>query len=174
MPRRDAPLVCFDKRICKDCKLEKDLNVCNFELRSKKTGRMSLRCKVCERKRINAYHSTPKGKAVEKERRERYKEWTKAYHKTPKVREKARQLRQRPDHKALRSHLNNKRRAAKIQRTPSWADLEAIKQFYKNCPPGMTVDHIIPLQGEIVSGFHIVENLQYLTKSENSKKRNKF
>lgn len=73
-----------------------------------------------------------------------------------------------------RNALNAKRRAAKLQRTPKWADLEAIKQFYINCPEGYDVDHIIPLQGNNVSGFHVLENLQYLTKSENCSKGNKF
>lgn len=68
----------------------------------------------------------------------------------------------------------NKRRACKINRTPNWADLEAITTFYKNCPKGMVVDHIIPLQGETVSGFHVVSNLQYLTREENAQKYNKF
>jgi hypothetical protein len=66
-----------------------------------------------------------------------------------------------------------KRRAAKLNQTPKWADLKAIEEFYKNCPNGMTVDHIIPLQGKNVRGLHVLENLQYLTKSENSRKRNK-
>ena len=69
---------------------------------------------------------------------------------------------------------NAKRRAAKLQRTPSWADLEAIKQFYLNCPPGKVVDHDIPLQGKNVSGLHVVENLRYLTPKENRRKSNKY
>lgn len=69
---------------------------------------------------------------------------------------------------------NAKRRAAKLRRTPKWADLAAIKQFYLDCPIGYEVDHIIPLQGVNISGFHVLSNLQYLTKSENSSKGNKF
>ncbi len=49
-----------------------------------------------------------------------------------------------------------------------------IKRFYENCPKGYEVDHIIPLQGKTVSGFHILENLQYLTKEENCKKGNRY
>ena len=60
------------------------------------------------------------------------------------------------------------------ERTPSWADKEKIFEFYKNCPNGYTVDHIIPLNGKTVSGLHIHTNLQYLTRSENSSKSNKF
>lgn len=67
-----------------------------------------------------------------------------------------------------------KRNAAKLQRTPAWADIDLIKQIYLACPEGMTVDHQIPLQGEFVSGLHVQYNLQYLTPSENSAKRNSF
>jgi hypothetical protein len=69
---------------------------------------------------------------------------------------------------------NAKRKAAKLQRTPAWADLDAIAEFYQNCPEGYEVDHIIPLQGKVVSGFHVVENLQYLTKTENIRKGNRY
>lgn len=60
------------------------------------------------------------------------------------------------------------------QRTPSWADLQKIVEFYKNCPEGYQVDHIIPLRGKKVSGLHIVENLQYLTAKENRNKSNYY
>jgi len=75
--------------------------------------------------------------------------------------------------------IENKRRAAKIERTPPWADHEANARVYVNCPPGMTVDHIIPLQGRrggkrIVSGLHVHTNLQYLTPGRNSSKGNHY
>ena len=54
-----------------------------------------------------------------------------------------------------------------------WQQSEII-EFYKNCPLGHHVDHIIPLQGKNVSGFHCIENLQYLTAEENIKKGNKY
>lgn len=67
-----------------------------------------------------------------------------------------------------------KRRATKLRATPSWADLAAIKQFYINCPLGYHVDHIIPLKGKNVSGFHVINNLQYLKAVDNLKKGNKY
>jgi hypothetical protein len=67
-----------------------------------------------------------------------------------------------------------KRRAVKLQQTPKWADLKAIEQFYKNCPNGYEVDHIIPLKGKNVRGLHILENLQYLLKTENRSKGNRI
>lgn len=67
-----------------------------------------------------------------------------------------------------------KRQGAKLQRTPSWADLAAIRDFYMNCPRGCQVDHVIPLRGTLVSGLHVLENLQYLPKAANMAKRNSF
>ena len=69
---------------------------------------------------------------------------------------------------------NAKYRAAKLQRTVSWSDEEAIREIYLSCPEGHHVDHIIPLQGELVSGLHVETNLQYLTAEENLKKGNRY
>lgn len=71
-------------------------------------------------------------------------------------------------------HAAAKRRAKLKQAVPAWADLEAIKNFYANCPPGYHVDHIHPLQGKTVCGFHTVENLQYLPAAENLRKSNRL
>lgn len=59
-------------------------------------------------------------------------------------------------------------------RVPKWADKNKIYEVYNNCPDGYSVDHIIPLNGKIVSGLHVASNLQYITKEENNFKRNKF
>jgi len=67
-----------------------------------------------------------------------------------------------------------RRDAAKLHRTPSWSQEELIEQFYRNCPEGYQVDHIVPLQGKLVSGLHVIENLQYLTEWENKSKGNKY
>ncbi len=80
--------------------------------------------------------------------------------------------------------ISSKRRAARLQRTPNWLtpdDYHAIRTLYetaaaltKSTGINHHVDHIIPLQGKIVSGFHCPTNLQILTATENHNKNNKF
>lgn len=67
-----------------------------------------------------------------------------------------------------------KRRGRERSATPSWADLDAIRRIYENCPPGMEVDHIIPLGGKTVCGLHVENNLQYLDPLTNRKKAASF
>lgn len=67
-----------------------------------------------------------------------------------------------------------RRKALKLSRVPKWADLEKIKEIYNSCPEGYHVDHIVPLQGEFVSGLHVEYNLQHLLAKDNLIKSNKF
>jgi hypothetical protein len=74
-----------------------------------------------------------------------------------------------------------KRRSAKLERTVPWADLVSIQAIYSEAKrltetTGVKhhVDHVIPLQGELVSGLHVESNLQVLTAQENCSKSNKF
>lgn len=77
-----------------------------------------------------------------------------------------------------------KRRAAKKHRTPSWLtkdDLWLIDEAYdlaskRTKATGFSwhVDHIIPLQGKEVSGFHVPWNLQVIPWSQNLVKANKL
>jgi len=76
--------------------------------------------------------------------------------------------------------LTVKYRATKLRRTPIWANHFEIKMFYdvaKVLSRGgvlFHVDHIVPLRGKEVSGFHVQDNLQVLPWHENLKKSIKF
>ena len=58
-------------------------------------------------------------------------------------------------------------------RIVAWTDWDKIKEFYLTQPGGMTEDHIIPLQGNEITGLHVSWNLQWLTPTKNSSKHNK-
>jgi hypothetical protein len=51
---------------------------------------------------------------------------------------------------------------------------KGIVEFYDDRPKNKVVDHRIPLLGKLVSGLHVIWNLQYLTVAENNKKHNSF
>ena len=53
----------------------------------------------------------------------------------------------------------------------TWEDKKAIGEFYRRCPEGYEVDHIIPVSR---GGKHVLSNLQYLTREGNRRKKNKL
>lgn len=77
-----------------------------------------------------------------------------------------------------------KRRLAKMHRTPSWLTVDdywMIEQAYelaairtKQFGFSWHVDHIVPLQGKLVSGLHTPYNLQVIPGAENVRKLNNF
>jgi hypothetical protein len=88
------------------------------------------------------------------------------------------------NHPDLVYEYGGTRRATKKQATPPWLtkeDREAIRAIYAEAKrrereTGIKqhVDHIIPLQHELVCGLHVPWNLQILTESENVSKGNCF
>lgn len=70
---------------------------------------------------------------------------------------------------------NAKRYAAKLKAVPKWAEIELIKVVYEKARKlGFVVDHVVPLQSDVVCGLHVWANLQLLTDSENARKRNRY
>ena len=77
-----------------------------------------------------------------------------------------------------------KHRAVKLQRTPAWLDEDSlwmIEQAYELAALrtklfgfSWHVDHVIPLQGRVVSGLHVPFNLQVIPALQNIAKHNKF
>lgn len=83
--------------------------------------------------------------------------------------------------RAIRCALQRNRRAVKLNRTPAWADRDKIKNLYieaalltESTGIQMHVDHIVPMQGELVSGLHVEYNLRVIPASENQAKFNRF
>jgi hypothetical protein len=72
-------------------------------------------------------------------------------------------------------------KAAKLRATPAWADRKAIAAIYEECARlvaetglRLHVDHIVPLQSDVVCGLHCVENLRIIPGAENESKRNNW
>lgn len=135
-------------------------------------------CTTCDKAITNEYCKRKYQENIVQE-----KEYRRQHYLNNKEAYKAAARRQRQEGYAKTWYSRNKgrwnahvaaRMAAKDQRTPKWSETELIEQFYKNCPQGYTVDHVIPLRGKQVSGLHVIANLQYLTKSQNSQKNNTF
>lgn len=77
-----------------------------------------------------------------------------------------------------------KYQANKKQRIPNWLtddDLWMLEEAYELCKlrselTGVkhNVDHIVPLQGKTVSGFHCLDNIQIIPQVDNFKKNNRW
>lgn len=84
------------------------------------------------------------------------------------------------ENRARMTAIQRKRHCAKLQRTPIWADLDAIAAVYaervrieRQTGIKHEVDHVIPLQGKLVSGLHVHQNLRVVTQTENRSKGNR-
>jgi len=85
------------------------------------------------------------------------------------------------ENKAYYISKGGKRRAFKLNATPLWANMDAIKRIYLlaekiSAETGIKhhVDHVIPLRGKKVCGLHVESNLQIIPETENKRKANKF
>lgn len=167
---------------CRSCNLVKDAS----DYRSfTKGGRTYKRkdCKFCEKKFNSEWRAeNPNyGKEWYAENKERMLIVNREYAKNNRERliqaRREWEVNNRDKCRAKRA----KRRCAKLNATVSWANSEAILEFYslsqrlgKWLGTKFHVDHIIPLIHRDVCGLHNEFNLQILTESENSAKGNKF
>ena len=120
------------------------------------------------------------------ENKEYFQKWAKAYRSEHGARLNAYDLEWAKNNPENSNARSAKRRAAKLQRTPAYTETCPwqkfwLKEHYRTAKvlEKMTgvkyhVDHIIPLQGELVSGLHIAENLQVITAAENLSKHNSY
>jgi hypothetical protein len=147
------------KRHC--CSCGRLLEYINFSPDSTKKDGLHSECKSCklEYYKGNKNHILDRQRYYRQANTELIKERHKEYY---------------SNNKYLFNARNAKRRATKLQATPNWANLITIKQIYETCPSGYHVDHIVPLQHDLVCGLHCEFNLQHLTAKENLSKGNKF
>lgn len=186
-------------KTCSKCKLEK-LEAEFYKDKSQPSG-LDYRCKTCAKSRSLAFYENVKNTEEYKLKKKLYRKFyyvdnkaqvleaCKLYRNGNKEAKRNTDKRWRnsnPEkcaeytkrYRAKNKHKvrawDAKRRADELKQTPRYANLKKIEEFYKNCPAGMEVDHIIPLRGKDICGLHIETNLQYLSKTENRRKSNKF
>lgn len=152
-------------KFCSNCQNELPAATKYFALDNSKRSGFCSCCKVCEQMYQLARYATC-GEKVRtsnatwlKNNQEQKKQINRQYVKS---------------HRAKLTAGENRRRAAKLQATPIWSQTEQIVEFYKNCPKGYQVDHVIALKGEEACGLHVLANLQYLSAVENQAKGNKL
>ena len=82
---------------------------------------------------------------------------------------------------ALLAAKQMERKAKKLKATPPWANKSSIRNFYvladaktKRFGEPWHVDHIVPLQGRIVCGLHVENNLQVIPAAQNISKHNRY
>lgn len=173
---------------CKDC--ERTLPLDMFSKNKRMSDGLCLYCRECMAARLKRHRES----RTEEQRqhwaehsREHLKAWRDAnaqkaseYDREYRKRNAERLSQYRKDRKEkcpeVRAYIrvkNTARRSA--MRVSSFAqEREALIEFYRNCPEGYHVDHIVPLKNPLVCGLHVLANLQYLPAKENLKKRNKF
>lgn len=172
---------------CSRCKQSKPFSEFHKH-KDSKDGFKSV-CKLCRKGEHTSYYEAnkeeynknavawrqrnpDKAKASWKKHRELNKELRSAYHKE-----------WIDSNRGAVNAYNAFRHACKKQRTPVWlseVDLLKIKCLYqlatmysKESGKEWHVDHIVPLQGENVSGLHVPWNLRVIPASENLRKYNK-
>ena len=122
-------------------------------------------------------------KQFQQDNKEHLQAYRKAYYEVNKERMLAYQAEYRADNKDKHAQSEAKRRASKLNATPSWLtedDHDVIGWIYemreertKATGVAHHVDHIAPLQGNDVCGLHVWWNMQLLPASENISKSNK-
>lgn len=156
---------------CSKCDLEKDLGA--FHKNTKSKDGYQYNCKVC----CKEYSQKPKIRLNQKQysQRPEVKECRKQYSQKPEVKTKKKEYKQNNRDKI--NTLRIKYHACKLNRTPKWLTEQdhfeiELKYFeaseYKRITGlVMEVDHIIPLQGEFMSGLHVPWNLRVVTQTFN-------
>jgi hypothetical protein len=185
-------------KVCTKCGVEKSVD-CFSKQKGCSYG-VKYECKVCDKQYKAQYYKANKAAIAEqhkayyeanknpfiqrsKAHREAYREAVaeqqKAYYQANKEAIAERQKVYRKNNLHLINASGAKRKAAKLQATPSWTNKEHIESLYliaainRQGGYNLHVDHIVPLQSDTVCGLHCEANLQLLYASDNISKGNR-
>jgi hypothetical protein len=156
-------------KTCSKCKEAKELG--QFYKRADRDSYHSW-CKSCK-------HLS--GKQWSMKNKERHSHINSEWYEQNKEKHLANSRQWYKDNKHRKLETTTAREKRCVLATPTWADRELIKELYAlaqklTAQTGIPheVDHVIPLQGKTVSGFHVENNLQVIPATENRRKSNKF
>jgi hypothetical protein len=164
---------------CNKCLIIKDFSDFNKHKTQKDGLNITCRecCKIANKKRYELKKNEIKQRVKQYKNNNKEKVNIKAteWRNSRLQKERDRRKKWRQSNLSIVKELTAKRRAIKKQATLDYQKYKKhLRDIYKNCPDGMEVDHIIPLQNNLVCGLHVPWNLQYLTPEENVKKSNKL
>ena len=177
----------MDSKVCTKCEEEKGVSLF-AKSKSRKDGCNNW-CKACMSEYRKSYNKTEKAKAASREsslkhhreNRDRLVEDMREYHAANRDPIRERQKQYYEDNLPYMLQRASVGRGERAKRTVSWANQQMIDAYYMEARrledlTGIKfhVDHIIPLQGELVSGLHVETNLQLLPAHENIGKSNSF
>lgn len=162
-------------KYCSKCNQTKDYSL--FSKNKNRKDGLQANCKECRTlmqfnyRRSNKEKANNTSKKFREQNRESFLNTLKKYRET--------------EHgKSKRCFLEQKRKANLLKRIPKWLsedEMWLIEEVFKlaslrtkTTNIKWQVDHIIPLQGETVSGLHCPENLQVIPAIDNMKKNNRW
>lgn len=166
-------------KTCNFCRIEK--SKADFYKKAGARDGLSWWCRACHKEKMRAaYHALAADPMYREVERQRVRSFWQA---NPTKRAEADKKYARNNRAQITAKLV-KRRTEKIRRTPAWLsedDLWMIAQAYELARLRTQafgfewhVDHVIPLQGKLVSGLHVPHNLQVIPARANRNKSNKF
>jgi hypothetical protein len=176
----------METKHCRKC--AGDLPVASFNKDRSKQDGLRTTCSACDAKQraANKERKAETNRAWEQRNKGRVKkkntsEYNAVYYESNKDAIKNRSREWRVANPAVALARTRRYQTSKLQRTPPWADMSAVAEFYAEAKrleelTGIQfhVDHIVPLRGELVSGLHVPANLQLLPAHENLSKSNSF
>ena len=151
------------------------------DLRYAANHREEARKRAIQWRRDNPERTKEKDRRYYQNNRERELEHSKQRHIKNAEANKQRSQQWRKDNPDRVNAQVAKRRADKIQATPKWANLKSIEHLYALAvmlteinEVSYQVDHVVPLNSDLVCGLHCEDNLRVITAEENNTKKNKL